>query len=245
MNELVQKRRSLESSIAGEKGLSESLAPCSTDEGLVRKLKSLELATAGEKGPFDLFALFSTDEELEDKWDLVVAATWIGEDNKKALDYLSSKLQKVLTPQEFLSISKIAILDVYDPRVKDIQKQYQIEHDLRRLTEYKFYGIRVDIVYLITSKIQVDAPLLRAMWPIIVKMWRSGNKAISSEDILIKLEERGQTVPDYAMDRIFDYLMSSNCISGPQFVDRDGIKQHGAMVITFVDRECRVPELSE
>jgi hypothetical protein len=65
------------------------------------------------------------------------------------------------------------------------------------------------------------------------------------EDILIKLEERGQTVPNYAMDRIFDYLMSSNCISGPQFIDRDGIKQQGAMVITFVDRECHVPELSE
>lgn len=99
--------------------------------------------------------------------------------------------------------------------------------------------------YLITSKIQVDAPLLRAMWPIIVKMWRSSNNAMSSEDILIRLEELGETVPDHAMDRIFDYLMSSNCIKGPQFIDRDGIKQHGAMVITFVDRECRVPELSD
>jgi hypothetical protein len=240
MNELVHKP-----SIAGKKAPSESLAPSSSDEGFVHKLKSLELAIAGEKGPFDLFALFSTDEELEDKWDLVVAATWIGEDDKKALDYLSSKLQQALTPQEFLSISKIAILDVYDPRVKDIQKHYKIEHDLLRLTEYKFYGIRVDIVYLITSKIQVDPLLLRSIWPIVVKMWRSGNKAISSEDIFIKLKEQGKTIPDYAMDRIFDYLMSSNCISGPQFIDRDGIREHGAMVITFVDRECRVPELAE
>jgi hypothetical protein len=125
---------------------------------LADKLIPLESAIAGQKGPFDLFALFSTDEELEDKWDLVVAATWIGEDNKKALDYLSSKLQNALTPQEFLSISKIAILDVYDPRVKDIQKHHRVEHDLLRLTEYRFDGIRVDIVYLITSKIQIEAP---------------------------------------------------------------------------------------
>jgi hypothetical protein len=125
MKELVHKPKSLESSIAGENGRSVSLAPGSSDEGLVHKVKSLEFAISGEKGPFDLFALFSTDEELEDKWDLVVAATWIDEDDKKALDYLATKLQKAT-----------------------------------------------------------------------------------------------------------------------QFIDRDGIKQHGAMVITFVDRECRVPELS-
>lgn len=211
---------------------------------LVQKLIPVESAIAAEKGPFDLFGLFSTDEELEDRWDLVVAATWIGEDNKKALDYLSSKLQKALTSGEFLSISKIAILDVYDPRVKDIQKDNRVEHDLRRLTEYKFYGIKVDIVYLITSKIQIDAPLMSAMWPIIVKMWRSGNKAIDSKEILTKLEEQGRGVPNYAMDRVFDYLSSSHCIRGPQYMGSDAIKRHGAMVITFVDRECQVPELA-
>jgi len=245
MNELTHKLKSHESPIADENLLSDSFSIGPPTEGLVHKVKSLEAAVAREKGPFDLFALFSTDEELEDKWDLVVAATWIGENDKRALDFLSSKLQRVLTPQEFLSISKIAILDVYDPRVKDIQKQFQFEHDLQRLVEYKFYGIRVDIIYLITSKIQVDAPLLREMWPIIIKMWRSGNKKISSEDILSRLESQGRAVPDYSMDRIFDYLMSSDCINGPQFVDRDGIKRHGAMLITFVDRGCHVPELSE
>lgn len=242
MNELIRKPESLESANLAEKGAPNSFVQYSRDEGLVCKLKSMELAIASDKGPFDLFALFSTDEGLDDKWDLVVAATWIDEDDKKALDYLSFKLLKALTTEEFLSISKIAILDVYDPRVKDIQKHYQIEHDLRRLTEYKFYGIRVDIVYLITSKIQVDVLLLRAVWPIIHQMWRTGNKAISSEDILSKLEARGQAVPNYAMDRIFNYLISSKCIKGPQSIDRDGIRQHGAMVITFVDREC-LPEL--
>lgn len=212
---------------------------------LVLKLIPVESAIAAEKGPLDLFALFSTDEDLEDRWDLVVAATWIGEDNKKALDYLSSKLQNALTSEEFLSISKIAILDVYDPRVKDIQTHNKVEHDLIRLTEYKFNGIKVDIVYLITSKIQVDALLLRLMWPIVVKMWRSGNKAIDSKAILTKLEEQGQVVPNYAMDRIFDYLSSSRCIRGPQYMGSEAIKRHGAMVITFVDRECQVPELSE
>jgi hypothetical protein len=127
---------------------------------------------------------------------------------------------------------------------KDIQKHYQVEHDLIRLTEYKFYGIKVDIVYLITSKIQVDAPLLRAMWPIIVRMWRSGNKAIDSKEILTKLEEQGQVVPNHAMDRIFDYLTSSRCIRGLQHMGSEAIKRHGAMLITFVDRECQVPELS-
>jgi len=209
------------------------------------KLKDLEVDIAEDKGPFDLFALFSTDDELEDKWDLVVAATWINEDNKKALDYLSNKLQHSLTSQEFLSISKIAILDVYDPRVKDIQKHHKIEHGLLRLTDYRFYRIRVDIVYLITSKVQVDGPLLRVLWPVVLKMWKSGDKAIHSQDILSKLEEQGHVVPDYAMDRIFEYLVSSHCIRGPQHMGADAIRRHGAMIITFVDRECQAPELSE
>lgn len=210
---------------------------------LVRKLIPVESAIAVQKGPFDLFALFSTDEELEDSWDLVVAATWIGVNNRDALDYLSSKLQKALTSQEFLSISKIAILDVYDQKVKDIQKQHKVEHDPLRLTEYRFNGSKVDIVYLITSKIQIDAPLLRTMWPIILNMWRSGNKAVDSKEILTKLEEQDHVVPNYAMDRIFDYLSSSRCIRGPQYMGSEAIKRHGAMVITFVDRECQIPEL--
>lgn len=212
---------------------------------LIEKLIPLEITIAADKGNFDLFALFSNDEGLEDKWDLVVAATWISEDNKKALDYLSDRLQSFLSSQEFLSISKIAILDVYDPRVKDIQKHYQVEHGKLRLTDYRFYNIRVDIVYLITSKIQVNSTLLRATWPILLKFWKMGNKAISSEEVLEALEEQNFTVPDYALDRIFDYLVTSHCIKGAQHLGRDAIRRHGAIIITFVDRECDVPELSE
>jgi hypothetical protein len=76
-------------------------------------------------------------------------------------------------------------------------------------------------------------------------MWRSGNKAIDSEEVLTKLEEEDQVVPDSAMGRIFDYLSSSRCIRGPQYMGSEAIKRHGAMVITFVDRECQVSELSE
>ena len=59
---------------------------------IIKKLIRLETTVASEKGPFDLFALFSTDEEVEDRWDLVISATWIGEESLQALEYLTKKL---------------------------------------------------------------------------------------------------------------------------------------------------------
>lgn len=204
----------------------------------LEKLVRLETAVAAEKGPFDLFALFSTDEEAGDRWDLVVSATWIGEESLQALDYLTNKLRSCLTPEEFLTILKIAPLDVYDARVKDIQKMVTTEHQLKELREYRFYGLRVDRVYVITCKLQIDDRLLRLMWGIIVRLWRSGNQKIESAAILKELQRRGATVRDYAMDRMLEHLLNAGCIRGPQYVNSVDVRSHGAMIVTWINAEC-------
>ncbi|MCI0489325.1 MAG: hypothetical protein L0229_22260 [Blastocatellia bacterium] len=210
---------------------------------IIEKLIGLEIAIASEKGPFDLFALFSTDEESEDRWDLVVSATWIGEEVIQALEYLNSRLRSHLTPQEFSIILKIAPLDVYDWRVRDLQKLVTTEHELKELEGYRFYGFRVQKMYVITCKPQIDERLMRSIWNIILKMWRSskGNKIIESEAILKELQRKGKKVRDYEMDRILEYLIKAGCIRGPQYVDSSGIREHGAMSITWIDPEWRIP----
>jgi len=207
---------------------------------IIKKLIRLETAVASEKGPFDLFALFSGDEE-EDRWDLVISATWIGAEIVEALEYLTKQLRSYLTAEEVSTISKIAPLDVYDPRVADIQKTVTIEHRVKELIDYRFSGFRVDKIYLITCKPQVDGRLLRLMWKIILKMWRSGAK-IESEAVLAELEKRGEEVRDYAMDRVFEYLLHGKCITGVQYIDSDGMRKHGAMFIGWVNDSCQTPE---
>lgn len=210
----------------------------------IKKLVRLESAVASEKGPFDLFGLFSTDEELDGRWDLVVSATWIGEDNLQALEFLTKQLRSYLTPAEFSRILKIAPLDVYDPRVIDIQKLVTTEHKVKELSNYRFYGFKVEKMYIITCRPQIDEHLLRLMWKIILRMWRSGSGMIESEAVLAELEKRGTNVRDYAMDRVFEYLLRAGSLSGAQYIDSDGIRKHGAMSIGWVDDSYRIPESS-
>jgi hypothetical protein len=211
---------------------------------ILEKLVGLEKRLTKEKGPFDLFALFSSDD-VEDKWDLVVSATWIGEEKKEALDLLSSQLLVMLKQSEFLTISKIVPLDVYDPRVKEIQKMVQVEHGLKEIREYRFYGFRVDTIYVITCKLQIDKQLMRLMWKNIIERWSGGQRAIDSKEILSYLKSKGESVPNYSMDRILEYLLNSRCIRGPRFLNSAGVKEHGAMAITWVDPDCRAVYISE
>jgi hypothetical protein len=208
----------------------------------IKKLIRLETTVASEKGPFDLFGLFSTDEEEDDRWDLVVSATWIGEESLQALEYLTKQLRSHLTTGEFSRILKIAPLDVYDPRVIDIQKIVTTEHKVKELSNYQFYGFRVEKLYVITCKLQIDEHLMRLMWKSILRMWRSGRGMIESEAVLEELEKRGEQVRDYAMDRVFEYLLRTGCITGAQYIDSDGIKKHGAMSIGWVNSSCRIPD---
>lgn len=206
---------------------------------IVKKLVRLETDIASEKGPFDLFALFSTDEGVEDSWDLVVSATWIGQESLQALEYLSTQLRSCLTPEEYSTIQKIAPLDVYDPRVKDIQKLITTEHEVVELSDYGFYGFRVEKMYVITCKLQIDERLMRSMWKIILKMWEAGNRRIESKSILKELLKRGEKVRDYAMDRILEYLLVAGHIRGPQYMNSTDVKEHGAMIITWVNADER------
>jgi hypothetical protein len=207
----------------------------------IKKLIRVETAVALEKGPFDLFGLFSTDEEADDRWDLVISATWIGAEYLEALRYLIKHLRSHLTAAEFSMISKIPPLDVFDQRVIDIQKILTTEHRVKELSNYRFNGFRVEKMYIITCKSQIDERLMRLMWKIILKMWRPGAK-IESQAVLAELEKRGEVVRDYAMDRVFGYLLNAGFITGAQSVDWNVARKHGGMVIGWANDSRRIPE---
>jgi hypothetical protein len=207
----------------------------------IKKLIRVETAVALEKGPFDLFGLFSTDEEADDRWDLVISATWIGAEYLEALRYLIKRLRSHLTAAEFSMISKIPPLDVFDQRVIDMQKILTTEHRVKELSNYRFNGFRVEKMYIITCKSQIDERLMRLMWKIILKMWRPGAK-IESQAVLAELEKRGEVVRDYAMDRVFGYLLNAGFITGAQSIDWDVARKHGAISIGWVNDSRRIPE---
>ena len=118
---------------------------------LVEKLVPLEREISADKGEFALFALFLR-EDAQDRWDLVVSASWIEADKKKALDYLVNQLQPRLKPQELLSISRIVLIDEDNPALEAIHKAIRAEHGTTEVRNSNFFGLQIEHAYIITSK---------------------------------------------------------------------------------------------
>ncbi|MCX5847002.1 MAG: hypothetical protein NTW12_11720 [Deltaproteobacteria bacterium] len=117
----------------------------------VEILKQQEEIMAKEKGPFDLFALFLR-EDAPGKWDLVVAAVWIEKDKETALKYIASTLQKTLSKEQLLKLSRIAIIDESNPALEVFQRAMHVEHGVAEIQDSNFFGLQIKHMYLITSR---------------------------------------------------------------------------------------------
>lgn len=118
---------------------------------IANKLVAQEEEISREKGAFNLFALFLRAEAL-DRWDLLVAAPWVTEDREAALKFIAERLQKTLTKEEILKLSRIVTIDEKDSALEALYKVMQIEHSMMELQESDFFGLRIKHAYVITSK---------------------------------------------------------------------------------------------
>lgn len=119
---------------------------------IVEKFQQQEKIMARVKGPFDLFALFLR-EDAPSKWDLVVAAEWIEESKESAIKYIADIMQKSLSREELLLLSRIAIIDESNPELEALQSVMNIEHGPTvEIRDSNFFGLQIKHMYLITSK---------------------------------------------------------------------------------------------
>ncbi len=207
---------------------------------MIDKLCRLEILLAKEKGPFDLFALLLREGGY-DKWDLVASALWIEKDYNSAQEYVTKKLHSTLSTDELLKISKIVLIDEFDERVRYIQKAVKVEHRAVELRENNFFGLRIELAYVITSKVQADKELTKLLWDVLTEIWKTGERAVDSSVLLKALKKKGQEVPPGGMRRVLELLSQLRCIRAAKYIDRDAVKEHGAMTITAVSPYC--PEL--
>jgi len=119
-------------------------------KAIVDKLIIQEKEMANEKGQFHLFALFLR-EDAPDKWDLLVAASWINKDKVAALKYVASKVQTCLKRDELVKLSRIVIIDDDNPALGAIQRTVHIEHGVVEIKNSSFFGLNIRHAYLITS----------------------------------------------------------------------------------------------
>lgn len=60
-------------------------------------------------------------EESNDKWDLIISASWLNSRELESYKFISNKLQACLTESELIQIARIVILDPEDQAVKFLQ----------------------------------------------------------------------------------------------------------------------------
>ncbi len=118
---------------------------------IVNKLITIEKETAAERGDYDLFALFLR-EDSSNKWDVLVAASWIDNNKEDALKYLAKKIQSLFTQSELLLISRIVLIEDSNPELPALQQTISIEHGSAEVKDSNFFGIQIKHAFLITSR---------------------------------------------------------------------------------------------
>ena len=120
-------------------------------KNLLERFIKLEREVSKDMGAFNLFALFLREDE-QDLWDIVVAAPWPVGDKMRAYQYLTGKLQKEFTPNEFLHFSHIVIIDNDNPGLPDVTETVHVEHGIVELRDQVFFGHAIKHAYFITSQ---------------------------------------------------------------------------------------------
>jgi hypothetical protein len=118
---------------------------------IIEKLSKIEKETSLEKGEYGLFALFLR-EDSNNKWDIVVAASWIDENKGEALKYLAHKIQQSLTQREILQISHISIIENNHHALISLQKAIHVEHGIFEIKDSIIFDVHIKHAFLITSK---------------------------------------------------------------------------------------------
>jgi hypothetical protein len=120
---------------------------------LLARYREIEADVVREKGEFSLFALF-LPEDAYGKWDLIVAAPWIGDWNMKSLEYISGKVTTLLNLEELLALSKIVIVPFDAEDVRDLIEAYPVGPNQKpvELRDWIFSGVPIARAYILTAR---------------------------------------------------------------------------------------------
>lgn len=117
----------------------------------IDKLRQVMEELSAEKGEFVLFGLFLR-EEAQDKWDLVISATWLEDGKLKALAEFVQKAASIIGEQEFLALSRIVTLNHDDPNLASILDAVEVENDPLELWNTSFFGLEIKHAYILRAK---------------------------------------------------------------------------------------------
>lgn len=117
----------------------------------IAKLKTIEQCLSEKKGRFWIFALLQR-EDSPGKWDLLVAAEWLQEEDRKSLDHIITALEQEFTQDDLLQLSRIVVLNPDNPIVQDLTAAFSQEHRLNFIQNIAVNGMQFAQGVIITSR---------------------------------------------------------------------------------------------
>jgi hypothetical protein len=121
---------------------------------LLNKLRDSAGEIATEKGEFTLFALLQREDAVGGKWDLVVAAPWIGEGRLETLKYLAGRITPRLSLEELLSLSKMVTVFPNDEPVRRLIQAFPVIPDQKpvEIRDWDYDGMPIARGYILTAR---------------------------------------------------------------------------------------------
>ena len=105
-----------------------------------------------DKDDLTFFALFLRDG-VEDRWDLLVSASWLDRDKATGLKYLTKKLGAKLSEREMLELSRVVVLAQNDPSLRKLLRETIVEDgEVCELENVQFAGLSLSRVIIFEAK---------------------------------------------------------------------------------------------
>ena len=119
---------------------------------VAERLRKIAIEISKSEGSFVLFVLIEREDSFG-KWDLVISADWIGNNQKRIINMIAHEISTKLEKDEQLLLSRILVLPPSDRFVQNLNR-IRFENQNVRLTNVTFNGILVKEVIFITSNPQ-------------------------------------------------------------------------------------------
>ena len=119
---------------------------------LLRHLTLVERDLSEKYGGFSLFGMCQRENTLADLWDLIVSAPWLTPNVIASDNIVFDALQQHLGKDELFSLDAVPMFASEDPRIQEIQDEYEVEHGLIDLGQCQLFDMDMERVYLITAK---------------------------------------------------------------------------------------------
>lgn len=129
---------------------------------LLPRFQELEREISREKGPFWLFALFLRENAVNRLWDVVVSAPWTEGHWGDTLEFMASRLQETLRPEDMVRVSRIVVIERGNPGLDEITQEFNVEHGAVEVRDETFFGLEIKRGYILAS----NPPSVEAAVPV-------------------------------------------------------------------------------